>query len=109
MSDIVIRIRNLHKRFGDLHVVKGIDLDVKPGERIAILGACGSGKSTLLRCLNFMELPSAGTVELDGERSAGRGVPMVVAQQHEPIPRRNCATCASASAWCSSSSTCSRT
>ncbi len=67
MSDTVIRIRNLHKRFGDLHVVKGVDLDVRRGERIAIIGASGSGKSTILRCLNFMELPSEGTVELDGK------------------------------------------
>ena len=66
-SDVVIRIRNLHKRFGDLHVVKGVDLDVRRGERIAIIGASGSGKSTILRCLNFMELPSEGTIELDGK------------------------------------------
>jgi len=67
LSDTVIRIRNLHKRFGNLHVVKGVDLDVRRGERIAIIGASGSGKSTILRCLNFMELPSEGTVELDGK------------------------------------------
>jgi polar amino acid transport system ATP-binding protein len=67
MSDIVIRIRNLHKRFGDLHVVKGVDLEVERGERIAIIGASGSGKSTILRCLNFMELPSEGSIELDGK------------------------------------------
>jgi polar amino acid transport system ATP-binding protein len=80
MSDTVIRIRNLHKRFGDLHVVKGVDLEVKRGERIAIIGASGSGKSTILRCLNFMEMPSDGTIELDGKvlgaeggRNAGRG------------------------------------
>ena len=80
MSDTVIRIRNLHKRFGDLHVVKGVDLEVKRGERIAIIGASGSGKSTILRCLNFMEMPSDGTIELDGKvlgaeggGNAGRG------------------------------------
>jgi polar amino acid transport system ATP-binding protein len=67
MSDIVIRIHGLHKRFGDLHVVKGVDLEIKRGERIAIIGASGSGKSTILRCLNFMELPSEGTIELDGK------------------------------------------
>ena len=73
MSDIVIRIRNLHKRFGDLHVVKGVDLEVKRGERIAIIGASGSGKSTILRCLNFMELPSEGTIELDGKTIGREG------------------------------------
>jgi polar amino acid transport system ATP-binding protein len=70
-------VRGLTKRFGDVEVLHGIDLDVEPGERIAILGASGSGKSTLLRCLNFMELPTAGTVQLDGklvgsERGSGR-------------------------------------
>ena len=65
--DTLIRIRNLHKRFGDLHVLRGLDLDVSRGERIAIVGSSGSGKSTLLRCINFMELPSEGTIELDGK------------------------------------------
>jgi polar amino acid transport system ATP-binding protein len=63
----LLRVTGLHKRFGQDEVLKGIDLDVKPGERIAILGASGSGKSTFLRCLNFMELPSAGRIELDGQ------------------------------------------
>jgi polar amino acid transport system ATP-binding protein len=67
VTETVIRIRNLHKRFGSLHVVKGVDLDVRRGERIAIIGASGSGKSTILRCLNFMEIPSEGTIELDGK------------------------------------------
>jgi polar amino acid transport system ATP-binding protein len=67
MGDTVLRIRNLHKRFDMLHVVKGVDLDIRRGERIAIIGASGSGKSTILRCLNFMEIPSEGTVELDGK------------------------------------------
>ncbi|HTJ04212.1 MAG TPA: amino acid ABC transporter ATP-binding protein [Caldimonas sp.] len=62
----LLRVRGLHKRFGEHAVLRGIDLDVLPGDRIAILGASGSGKSTLLRCLNFMEQPSAGVVELAG-------------------------------------------
>ncbi|WP_407725552.1 amino acid ABC transporter ATP-binding protein [Pectobacterium brasiliense] len=65
-EDIVLRIRGLQKRFGAVEVLKGIDLDVRRGEKIAIIGGSGSGKSTLLRCLNFMEIPSAGTIELDG-------------------------------------------
>src|SRR5277367_4968455 len=71
MADAIIRIRELHKRFGDLHVLRGIDLDVERGSRTAIIGGSGSGKSTLLRCINFMEMPSAGTIELDG-RLLGR-------------------------------------
>ncbi|ADU72738.1 amino acid ABC transporter ATP-binding protein [Pantoea sp. At-9b] len=62
----VMRIRGLQKQFGDQPVLKGIDLDIYPGEKIAIIGGSGSGKSTLLRCLNFMEIPDAGTIELDG-------------------------------------------
>jgi len=62
----LLRVRGLHKRFGEHAVLRGIDLDVLSGDRIAILGASGSGKSTLLRCLNFMEQPSAGVVELAG-------------------------------------------
>ncbi|GLW38285.1 L-cystine ABC transporter ATP-binding protein YecC [Pectobacterium carotovorum subsp. carotovorum] len=65
-EDVVLRIRRLQKRFGAVEVLKGIDLDVRRGEKIAIIGGSGSGKSTLLRCLNFMEIPSAGTIELDG-------------------------------------------
>ena len=69
MSDAapLLRVTGLVKRFGDNEVLRGIDLEVMPGDRIAILGASGSGKSTLLRCLNFMEQPSAGTVTLDGQ------------------------------------------
>ena len=75
----LLRVRGLHKSFDAVEVLRGIDLDVARGDRIAILGASGSGKSTLLRCLNFMERPSAGTVELSGQaigrelqRSGGR-------------------------------------
>jgi polar amino acid transport system ATP-binding protein len=62
----LLRVAGLHKRFGANEVLRGIDLDVARGERIAILGASGSGKSTLLRCLNFMEPPTAGVIALDG-------------------------------------------
>ena len=63
----LLRISGLRKSFGSDEVLRGIDLEVARGDRIAILGASGSGKSTLLRCLNFMERPSAGTVELGGQ------------------------------------------
>jgi polar amino acid transport system ATP-binding protein len=58
----IIRAEKLHKRFGNLEVLRGINLAVEPGERIAIIGSSGSGKSTLLRCLNFMEVPTEGRV-----------------------------------------------
>ncbi len=66
MSEI-LRIENLHKTFGDLEVLKGIDLTVQSGETVAILGSSGSGKSTMLRCVNFMEDPTEGKVFLKGE------------------------------------------
>ena len=69
----LLRVNGLHKRFGKDEVLKGIDLQVMPGERIAILGASGSGKSTFLRCLNFMELPSAGRIEIGGETIGATG------------------------------------
>jgi len=70
----LLRVRGLRKDFGEHAVLRGIDLDVMPGDRIAILGASGSGKSTLLRCLNLMERPSAGVVELAGQ-AIGRAAP----------------------------------
>ncbi len=63
----LLRVSGLTKSFGANHVLRGIDLNVQKGERIAILGSSGSGKSTLLRCLNFMEMPSAGEIEFNGQ------------------------------------------
>ena len=62
----IIRVRGLHKYFGPLHVIRGVDLDVMPGEVVVVIGPSGGGKSTFLRCLNFLEQPSAGTIEVDG-------------------------------------------
>jgi ABC-type polar amino acid transport system ATPase subunit len=61
----IIKVRGLHKYFGPLHVIRGVDLDVMPGEVIVVIGPSGGGKSTFLRCLNFLEQPSAGTIEID--------------------------------------------
>jgi polar amino acid transport system ATP-binding protein len=63
----MIKVRNLEKWFGELHVLKGIDLDVKPSEVVVIIGASGSGKSTLLRCINFLETFQKGYIEIDGK------------------------------------------
>lgn len=68
MPQPIFEVAGLHKRFGPLHVLRGLDLSIEPGERVAIIGGSGSGKSTFLRCLNFMEMPSAGSVTLDGKR-----------------------------------------
>lgn len=63
----LIQIRGVHKFFGDLHVLRGIDLDIANGEVCVIMGPSGSGKSTLLRCLNQLETISAGEIFIDGE------------------------------------------
>lgn len=63
----MIQIRNLHKSFGKLEVLKGIDLDIQDGETVAIIGPSGAGKSTLLRCINYLEEPQKGTITIDGE------------------------------------------
>ncbi|MBP6786380.1 MAG: amino acid ABC transporter ATP-binding protein [Candidatus Promineofilum sp.] len=66
MTTPIIRVAGLDKYFDDLHVLRDIDLEVAPKEVICIIGRSGSGKSTLLRCLNFLEQPDFGTVEIDG-------------------------------------------
>ena len=58
----MLKVTNLQKNFGDLEVLKGINLEIQKGEVIALIGPSGSGKSTLIRCLNLMEIPSAGEV-----------------------------------------------
>ncbi len=65
-DEVVIKVRGLHKYYGPLHVIKGVDLDVKPREVVVIIGPSGGGKSTFLRCLNLLEQPSAGTIEIEG-------------------------------------------
>ncbi len=62
----VISIRGLHKSFGDLAVLNGIDIDIQIGEVVCVVGPSGSGKSTLLRCVNLLEQPTAGTVVIEG-------------------------------------------
>src|SRR5687768_3870296 len=62
----IVKISNLDKYFGRLHVLKDISLEVKEREVVCLIGRSGSGKSTLLRCINFLEEPSHGTIEVDG-------------------------------------------
>ncbi len=67
MTDNIIEIKNLQKSFGEHDVLKGIDLNVRRGEVVSIIGASGSGKSTMLRCLNLLETPSSGDILYMGE------------------------------------------
>lgn len=62
----MISVKNLSKSFGDLQVLKNIDLEIKKGEKVVIVGPSGSGKSTLLRCLNLLEKPTSGNIYIDG-------------------------------------------
>ena len=63
----VIEVRDLHKRFGQFEVLKGVSLSAREGGVVSLIGASGSGKSTLLRCINMLEVPNAGSVSVDGE------------------------------------------
>ena len=63
----IVRFRNITKSFGDHHCIKGIDLDLGPSEKVALIGPSGSGKTTLARILMTLEQPTSGTVEVDGE------------------------------------------
>ena len=65
MSDM-IQIKGLNKDFGDLHVLKDVNLNVKAGEKLVVIGPSGSGKSTLIRCVDFLEEPTSGEVIIDG-------------------------------------------
>ncbi len=65
-AEPIIEVRNLHKWFGSLHVLRGVNLNVQTGEVIVIIGRSGSGKSTCLRCINLLEMPSVGQVTVAG-------------------------------------------
>jgi octopine/nopaline transport system ATP-binding protein len=62
-----IHVENLHKKFGHLHVLKGVSLSARDGDVVAIIGGSGSGKSTLLRCINCLENPTSGIIRVNGE------------------------------------------
>ncbi|MCJ8337500.1 MAG: ATP-binding cassette domain-containing protein [Pseudomonadales bacterium] len=67
-AKIAINVKNIHKTFGRLEVLKGIDLQAEAGEVISIIGSSGSGKSTLLRCINMLENPTEGEIQISGEQ-----------------------------------------
>ena len=104
MSEPMVKAEGVHKRFGRHEVLKGIDLEVAPGEVLCLLGPSGSGKSTFLRCINHLEKINAGRLSVDGELVGYR-----------PAAATSCTSCANRrwrasarrSAWSSSTSTCS--
>ena len=71
-TDVVVRIEDLHKSFGDLDVLRGVNLEVRRGEVVVILGPSGSGKSTLLRCVNLLETPTSGRVFFEDTEITGK-------------------------------------
>ncbi|EHL06059.1 glutamine ABC transporter, ATP-binding protein GlnQ [Desulfitobacterium hafniense DP7] len=77
----VILLEGLHKHFGHLHVLKGIDLQVKAGEKLVVIGPSGSGKSTLIRCMNLLEKPSSGKVVVDGVEITAHKAPVAKVRQ----------------------------
>lgn len=77
----VLRVVGLEKWFGDLHVLRGVDLTVTKGQTVVIIGPSGSGKSTFLRCLNRLEEPSAGRIELQGVAIAASGASLILARR----------------------------
>jgi polar amino acid transport system ATP-binding protein len=68
VGDVIVRAEGIEKYFGDNHVLRGVDLEVRQREAVMLLGRSGSGKTTMLRCINFLEEPTAGSVEIDGLR-----------------------------------------
>jgi len=65
-NEPIIKIENIHKRFGKVHALRGVNLQVKKGEVVVIVGPSGSGKSTLLRCINRLEEYTSGKIIVDG-------------------------------------------
>ncbi len=66
LGEVVVCARGVEKYFGDNHVLRGVDLDVRDGETVMLIGRSGSGKTTMLRCLNFLEEPTAGSIAVAG-------------------------------------------
>lgn len=93
----MINVTDLHKKFGKLHVLKGITTEITKGEVVAVVGPSGSGKSTFLRCLNLLEMPTSGNIMLDGVSIGQKGADInkhrqkmgMVFQQFNLFPHKN--------------------
>lgn len=83
----LLEVKDIHKKFGDLTVLDGVDLSVDKGDVVSVLGPSGSGKTTLLRCINFLERADKGTMTFEGREydlhSASR---REIAEIRKPIP-----------------------
>ena len=81
-AEPVVEALGIHKVFGDLEVLSGIDLIVNPQELVFIIGPSGSGKSTMLRCCNMLEQPTKGTVRIAGQEITAKGIDINRVRQH---------------------------
>ncbi len=77
----MIKLENINKNFGDLHVLKNVNLEVKEGEKLVIIGPSGSGKSTTVRCMNFLEVPTSGRVLIDGQEMTEKNQRKIVREK----------------------------
>ena len=86
-GETILSVKDIHKSFGALDVLKGISFDIHKGEKIAILGPSGSGKSTILRCINQLETYDRGEIDYMGEPvNNGRALHEPVSDTHLPLP-----------------------
>lgn len=76
-----IKLEHINKNFGDLHVLKDVNLEVKDGEKLVIIGPSGSGKSTTVRCMNFLETPTSGRILIDGEEMTEKNQRKIVREK----------------------------
>jgi putative glutamine transport system ATP-binding protein len=77
-ENVMIKMQNINKFFGDLHVLKDVNLEVAEGEKLVIIGPSGSGKSTAVRCMNFLETPTSGEIFIDGTQVTTKNKTKVV-------------------------------
>src|SRR5665809_18032 len=87
-GEAMLELQGVHKRFGELHVLRGIDLEVPRGSVVCVIGPSGSGKSTLLRCVNLLEPPDEGRILLEGKEITGEGLRdgVTVSYTHLTLP-----------------------
>ena len=74
MTNNILEVKDLHKSFGELQVLKGVTEHIEKGEVVSVIGPSGGGKSTFLRCLNLLEVPTSGQIFFDGVDITEKGV-----------------------------------
>ena len=82
MENSKVQVTDLHKYYGKLEVLKGIDMTVKQGEVVSLIGPSGSGKSTFLRCINLLETPTKGSIVVDGKEITDKKADINKLRQH---------------------------